>query len=149
MRILLLLLVMALSGCFGEEVEEPDIFGACPQWIAGPDVVTAAGNETIMLAPALEFQGRPLDLLVLTVEGTAEVRAYSDSGTRLLLRQGKDALPVVAVDGSSELRVFLTAVTHGTQPAPGPVRLDVTGPVAVSAEPFYRVCGVPNDTSST
>ncbi len=152
-RILLLFIVVALAGCVAEDGPEgPDLIGVCPQWIAVGEPSTqernVTGQASLSVELPLEVEGRPLDLLVFTVTSDAPVtlKAFREDGRRLLLRdEGSSGLPSVQVDGEREVRTYLSPVEHGSEPAPGIVRLSFEGTAAVTviAEPFYRVCGVP------
>lgn len=157
------LLVLA-SGCLlqdDEEDEEPDLFAPCPQWVAGPSVVTLEetvdGESSLEVLPqsgndtALLHDGRPLDLFLLEIEGDGhvEMRVHAlDDGRRLEIKEitdeGAERSPFIVVEGPREVEVFLTAVEQGTEPAPGGLRIDLEGQgdFRLQGTPFYRVCGV-------
>lgn len=149
-----MLLVIALAGCTAPETDEgPDLIGICPQWVQGDDVQTHSGAAgELDLTFVNETDAGPLDMVLFTIETDAPMvlKAHDADGARILLRNGEDGVPSMTIDGEREVRVYLSAVTHGSEPAPGPVRLSFEGDGSYSLEarPFYRVCGVPGPSST-
>ncbi len=157
------LLVLSLSGCVApEEAAEDPLVAVCPQWVEGPDAATGnatavPGGVALVLEPTRDgdlaalHDGFPLDLYVLEVrsEGPVVARAATTDGRNLLLRDAAaaepDSRPSLAADGEASWAVYLTAVTHGTPADPSGVVLNLTADapteVAVTATPWYRVCG--------
>ncbi len=167
--IALSLLALTVAGCTAPEEENPNpLFGSCPQWIEGDLQETSTlnfeGEDQSTVFPGSEslddFQGFPLDrytiyLRNVSLEGGIEVRAFADGADRRLAftdyrdPQDPHLLPFVKLDDNSEVEfdVFLTAVAHGTAPAPDALRLvwsgEGRGQLEMEIRASYRVCGVP------
>lgn len=146
-------LLIALAGCTApEEPAEPDLWQPCPQWLPGDAQVlnaTVDGDARIVLDGfAAERDGRALDLFVLTftVNGSVSLKAELDGARLLLDRDGDADLPNAELQDGDVFRVFLSPVIHGSDAASGDLALVLggQGSIEVTAEPYYRVCGVPS-----
>lgn len=148
------LAMLLLAGCATEEpdAEPPQLWGACPQWISGDALPTQAlavdGDADATFTAPLDHQGRPLDryALQITATGDVDVRFYDEAGGRLGVTTFDPVAqqPFLALgDEQVEVAVFLTPVEHGSDPVPGPLRLEASGDgtLNVTATPWYRVCG--------
>lgn len=154
------LLMVVLAGCATEDEEPQDpLFSVCPQWIEGPYPMEQAGrvdgSASMTLEPmrngslAAEHDGFALDLYVLNVitDAPVTVSAATTDGRNLLVRDTHagepDSRPALTVNGATEIAVYLTAVSHGTEPDPTGLvlRLEGDASVTVDARAWYRVCG--------
>jgi len=139
----------ALAGCTAPEEDDPkpERWGTCPQWLAGAPLApqqASAGASTVVANESMD--GYALDMFGLLLSATepTQVRFYAGGEQRgvTVFDPEPDARPFVTVEGEVEVRVFLTAVRHGTAAMPGPLELRVEGgTVEVTATPWYRVCG--------
>lgn len=168
MRLLFLtaLAALTLAGCTVPEEPVDPLFGTCPQWLPLHDPVTASahvdGALDLHLVPEAreDAQGHPVDRYMVRVHdvnvtGTVEVRAYAhEADRRLAFTDYRGSAPrsllfLTLEEGMDvELDVYLTAVTHGTAPAPDDLRLEfrggnATADLLVTMTPMVRVCGVP------
>lgn len=145
-----------LAGCTAppEEDEPESHWGVCPQWIAGESSDATwdlNGTTQFTLDANASLAGYALDLYNLRFTGAdgVELRFWDQDGRRLgavVYGQETNTRPVVTAQGDVELDVFLTAVTQGTAPAPGPLTVEAIGqgPVSFTWTPWYRVCGTPS-----
>jgi hypothetical protein len=163
-RILLLIAVILMAGCTAADEAEPDLFGSCPQWIAGASDFQATVNVTGLTRVAVNFtdaesdglhyDGHPLDLLIVATEASGDVKmtAVGARGERLLIKTEEgESLPSASLGGQQEFRLFMSSVEHGSTPATGSVTLEFqgAGDVTLSVLPFYRVCGIMPETPAT
>lgn len=160
-----LLLMLALAGCTAPEEAADPLLGACPQWVPlhGPATlpVEVDGAQSLRLVPdgMEDDQGHPVDRYIVrfynvSVDGGMEVRAFADAADRRLAftdyqEAPRSLLYVDLLEGMDlEVDVFLTAVAHGTDPAPDVLRLDFQGDgsavLQVTMTPMVRICGVPD-----
>lgn len=151
MRFLLALLALAfLAGCTAPEEPEPDAaWGICPQWIHGGqtwvETVRVAGSNTTTLdGNVTQLDGRPLDLYVVQANSDAPLvlRFFAD-GRQLQVHGDGAFQPSLRLDGQAEVHIFLSPADHGSEPAPGPLTIEVEGDGTVDLEvqPWFRVCG--------
>ena len=147
-------LAMLLAGCATEEPDDdpPQLWGACPQWIGGDPLpaqaLTVDGDTEATFTAPVEHQGRPLDRYTLQIVATGDVdmRFYDEVGGRLGVTTFDPVAqqPFLSLgDETLEVAVFLSPVEHGSDPAPGPLRVEASGDgtLDVTATPWYRVCG--------
>lgn len=160
------LITLALAGCTAP-TEQPDpLFAVCPLWLDGDaesGTIDAPGQAVFAANHSMEHVDRDLTLdryhVVFTdieTDGVVEVRAYANDDDRpLRFTDHRDPDMVrtptfLALDdgsGTVEVDIFLSDVTHGSQPMPDDLRLEAmgqdgaTGSMQVSVTPGYRVCG--------
>lgn len=168
MRLLVIasLLTVALAGCTAP-VEDPDpLFGVCPQWLDGDASsgdLEARGQAVFFFNDTMTHLDGNLSLdryhVVFTdiaTDGVLEVRAFAtddDRALRFTDHRDPDMVRTptfLALDddsGTVEVDIFLSDLTHGAEPEPSDLRLELsgqdgaTGTLAVEVTPGYRVCG--------
>jgi hypothetical protein len=157
MRVVWVLSLFLLAGCFSPEEEtkpvELEIWGSCPQWVTNAHKLIGTleingTNSTIFDFNMTAMDGNALDLYVVSVNTTGAGTLRFFAGSQQLQVSMPDAatpfrpsLPVT--DGHVQVQLFLSPVTHGSAPAPGPLTVRGGGSATIEliVQPWFRVCG--------